>query len=55
MFSRDCRLGKGIAKAFRSKFGRVDEIKACGARVGEIAVLKEKSRFIYNLVTKVTG
>ena len=50
--SRDFRLGKGIAKLFRDKFGRIDELKSSGARVGEVAVLKEKKRFIYNLVTK---
>ena len=50
--SRDFRLGKGIAKLFREKFGRIDELKSSGARVGEVAVLKEKKRFIYNLVTK---
>ena len=50
--SRDFRLGKGIAKLFREKFGRIDELKASGAKVGEVAVLKENNRFIYNLVTK---
>ena len=50
--SRDFRLGKGIAKLFREKFGRIDELKSSGARVGQVAVLKEKKRFIYNLVTK---
>jgi len=50
--SRDCRLGKGIAKIFRNKFGRVNEIEACRATVGDIAVLKEGTRYIYNLVTK---
>ena len=50
--SRDFRLGKGIAKLFRDKFGRIDELKSSGARVGQVAVLKEKKRFIYNLVTK---
>ena len=50
--SRDFRLGKGIAKLFRNKFGRIDELKSSGANVGQIGVLKEKERFIYNLVTK---
>ena len=50
--SRDLRLGKGIAKLFREKFGRIDELKSSGAGVGDIAVLKMKNRFIYNLVTK---
>jgi len=51
--SRDFRLGKGVAKIFRDKFGRIEELKQSGASVTEIAVLKEGNRFIYNLVTKV--
>ena len=50
--SRDFRLGKGIAKLFREKFGRIDELKSSGAGVRDIAVLKDKERYIYNLVTK---
>ena len=50
--SRDFRLGKGVAKIFRDKFGRIDELKQSGAGVTDIAVLKEGNRFIYNLVTK---
>lgn len=50
--SRDFRLGFGIAKTFRANFGRIDELKASGAPVGGIAVLREGNRFIYNLVTK---
>ena len=37
---------------FLEKFGRIDELKKSGADVGGVAVLKEKGRFIYNLVTK---
>ncbi len=52
--SRDCRLGKGIAKLFRDKFGRVKEIEAMKAGVGEVAPLKiGDGVYIYNLVTKV--
>ena len=50
--SRDFRLGKGIAKLFREKFGRIDELKSSGAGVRDIAVLRDNERFIYNLVTK---
>ena len=50
--SVDCKLGKGIAKIFREKFGRIKEIEDCKASVGGLAVLRDKSRFIYNLVTK---
>ena len=50
--SRDFKLGKGIAKLFREKFGRIEELKNRGASIGGIAVLKDKERYIYNLVTK---
>ncbi|TRY78644.1 hypothetical protein TCAL_13609 [Tigriopus californicus] len=50
--SQDCKLGKGIAKLFREKFGRISEIQACNAGIGEVAPLKEGQRFVYNLVTK---
>lgn len=50
--ARDYKLGKGIAKLFRDKFGRIDELKDSGARVGGLAVLKDGRRFLYNLVTK---
>ena len=50
--SRDYRLGKGIAKLFREKFGRIEELKKSEANIGGIAVLADGRRFIYNLVTK---
>jgi len=50
--SKDCRLGKGIAKIFREKFGRIKEIENCKAGIGDVATLKDKQRYIYNLVTK---
>lgn len=37
---------------FRSKFGRVQELKDQKAPVGGVAVIKHQKRFIYNLVTK---
>ena len=42
--SADYRLGKGIAKLFREKFGRVDELEKSGAKVGGVAVLKDSGR-----------
>ena len=48
------RLGKGVAKIFREKFGRIRELEDSGAEVGGIADLREAGRFIYNLVTKVS-
>ena len=50
--SSDCKLGKGVAKLFRNKFGRVEELKNQAVPVGGVAVLKDGDRFIYNLVTK---
>ena len=50
--SSDCKLGKGVAKLFRNKFGRVEELKNQAVAVGGVAVLKDGDRFIYNLVTK---
>ena len=50
--SQDCVMGKGIAKQFSEKFGRVNEIKEQCVKVGGVAILKDKERFIYNLVTK---
>lgn len=51
--SQDLKMNKGIAKEFRSRFGRVSELQKEGVGVGGVAVLAEgSSRFIYNLVTK---
>ena len=50
--SRDLKLGKGIAKLFRQKFGRMKELEEANAQIGDIAVLKVGTRFVYNLVTK---
>ena len=50
--SRDLAMSKGIAKIFREKFGRIQELEDAKADIGEIAVLKVGPKFIYNLVTK---
>ena len=50
--SRDLKLGKGIAKTFHTKFSRIQELSNQKAEIGEIAILKVGSKFIYNLVTK---
>ena len=50
--SADCKLGAGIAKIFRRKFGRIDQLKSTNAMVGEVAPLLVNNRFVYNLVTK---
>ena len=52
--SRDLKMGKGIAKLFRDKFGRTNELAQANAKIGETAILKlnNPNRFIYNMVTK---
>ena len=50
--SADFAMKKGIAKTFRNKFGRINQLRQQGARVGEIAVIKDRERYVYNLVTK---
>ena len=50
--SQDCAMGKGIAKQFAERIGQVDEIRKQHVKVGGVAILKHKERYIYNLVTK---
>ena len=50
--SSDCKLGMGIAKQFREKFHIMNTLKAKKTPVGGVLVVKEKDRYIYNLVTK---
>ena len=50
--SADLAMKKGIAKTFKNKFGRVGQLKQQEAKVGEIAVIRDKERYVYNLVTK---
>ena len=54
--SKDCRLGKGIAKLFREKFGRIKELESCKAGIGGLAPLQDKSRYLeitFNLTFNV--
>ena len=52
--SEDFKMGAGIAKTFKSEFGRVNELLHQGRSVGQVAVLLDRKgqRFIYYLVTK---
>eukprot|EP01083_Nonionella_stella_P163458 538064_1 len=50
--SRDCVMGKGIAKLFKQKFGGVSELKHQSKKIGECGVLLRDKRFIYYLITK---
>ncbi len=42
--SADYKLGKGIAKIFKERFGRVHELEKSGAKAGGLAVLKDNKR-----------
>ena len=44
--SRDFAMSAGIARTFRRKFGRVEELKRSGAEVGGVAVLEDHERFL---------
>ncbi|XP_065177227.1 ADP-ribose glycohydrolase OARD1-like [Sycon ciliatum] len=50
--SADVRMGAGIAKIFKAKFGGVSELQRQGARPGGLASLQRSGRFVYYLVTK---
>ncbi|WAR08676.1 OARD1-like protein [Mya arenaria] len=50
--SKDLRMGKGIATLFKKIFGGVAELKHQAKEVGDVAVLKDESRFVYYLITK---
>lgn len=50
--SEDLHMGAGIAKLFKDKFKRVEQLKEQRKVVGECAVLKSDRRFIYYLITK---
>lgn len=50
--SRDFEMGKGIAKIFKEKYGRKDELLAQEKRVGQCAYLMDGKTTVYYLVTK---
>jgi len=50
--SADLAMGRGIAVAFKLKFGGVQELRAQEKRAGEVATLQRDGRWIYYLVTK---
>ena len=41
--SQDCKLGAGIAKLFRQRFGRVDDLQRMGTAVGGVSSLQVNS------------
>jgi len=52
--SEDLVMGRGIAKTFRERFGRVHELKRQRRHVGEVAYIldEEQDRYLFYLVTK---
>ena len=48
----DLRLGRGIAVAFKERFGGVDDMRAQNVGIGGCAALRRGRRFVYALVTK---
>lgn len=48
---KDFIMGAGIAKEFRSRFGRVDELLAQKVCVGQVAFISSPNK-VYYLVTK---
>ena len=50
--SKDFRMSKGIAKVFREKFKKTEQLKKSNTGVGDVAIIKHEGRYIYNLVTK---
>lgn len=53
--AEDLRLGKGIAIAFRERFGHMDDMRSQCVRVGGVASFRHERRFVYALVTKETS
>ncbi len=50
--SKDFRMGAGIAKTFKQKFGKVDELLKQNIEIGDFAFLKKDDKYIFYLVTK---
>ena len=50
--SRDLRMGKGIAVAFKKQFGGIGELKKQNVGVGGVAILQRNDRYIYYMITK---
>jgi O-acetyl-ADP-ribose deacetylase (regulator of RNase III) len=50
--SKDFKMGKGIALAFRERFGRVEEFKSQNVGIGGTAWISTETRCLFYLVTK---
>lgn len=50
--SADFAMSSGIGLHFKCKFGQINELQKQNKHVGNVAVLKDNNRYIYNLITK---
>lgn len=50
--SEDLAMSKGIAVLFKNKFGNVNYLISQNKKIGQVAILSDKNRFIYYLITK---
>ncbi|XP_054732103.1 uncharacterized protein LOC129240370 [Anastrepha obliqua] len=50
--SADFAMSSGLGLQFKCKFGQVHELQKQNKHIGNVAVLKDNNRFIYNLITK---
>ncbi|XP_014677685.1 PREDICTED: O-acetyl-ADP-ribose deacetylase 1-like isoform X2 [Priapulus caudatus] len=50
--SEDCACSRGIALEFKNRFAGISELRKQGKEVGDIAVVKDGNRYLYNMVTK---
>ena len=51
--SVDLAMGKGIAVAFRDRFGRIEHLRALNPKVGDACSLENGDVRIYYLITKL--
>jgi len=51
--SQDLAMGKGTAVLFKEKFGGINDLRTQNKKIGEVAILKRGSRYIYYLITKL--
>ncbi|XP_043941990.1 tripartite motif-containing protein 59-like isoform X2 [Protopterus annectens] len=47
-------MNSGVGLIFKKQFNQIDELKSQGKQVGEVAVLQQRSRFLYYMITRST-
>jgi hypothetical protein len=50
--SKDFKMGAGIAKIFRDKYGSMEYLIGQNKQIGEVAILRIEEGFVFYLVTK---